>query len=302
MPELAYFQGQFLPRSDVRLEVSDLGLVAGAAVTEMFRTFKLRPFAVDAHVARLRLGLQYLHVAADAFLAELPEILDRLCAHNAAHLPANRELGLVAFVTAGHNLTYLGGAAAEAARQPTCVVHSFALAPELYASRMQQGQALGIATIPAMPAQVLDPTIKFRNRLHWYLADHEVRQRWPGALALLLDSAGHITETSAGNLVVVKDDQLLTPPRSTVLPGISLGYVEQLAHELGFGFREQSLAVTDLESADELLMTSTPLCLVPVSSLDGRRIGHRDVWGPVAKALADRWSSQVGVDIRRQFE
>jgi hypothetical protein len=50
--------------------------------------------------------------------------------------------------------------------------------------------------------------------------------------------------------------------------------------------------------AQEVLLTSTPYCVVPVSSLHGRAVP----WpGPVLEALLSAWSQKVGLDIRGQI-
>jgi branched-subunit amino acid aminotransferase/4-amino-4-deoxychorismate lyase len=136
--------------------------------------------------------------------------------------------------------------------------------------------------------------------MHYYLADRLARQQDPEARALLLDAEGNLTETATANLLVFRAGEgLLSPPRSTILPGISLAFVEQLAADLGIAFSERPLEAHDLLTADEALLTSTPSCLLPVTRFNGQPIGGGRP-GPVFRRLLGEWSRRVGVDIAAQ--
>jgi branched-subunit amino acid aminotransferase/4-amino-4-deoxychorismate lyase len=120
----------------------------------------------------------------------------------------------------------------------------------------------------------------------------------PLASALLLDETGHVTETAAANFLIVRKGTVVTPPRSRVLPGISLAMVEKLCQDLGIPFVEEPLGPADCYAADEALLTSTSFCLAGVSRIDG----HSIPWpGPIWQRLLAVWSERVGVDIARQI-
>src|SRR5262249_28372922 len=139
---------------------------------------------------------------------------------------------------------------------------------------------------------------KQRSRLHWWLADREARDIAPGAWALLLDTGGHVTETAAANFLLVKGGAVLSPPRPTVLDGISLRVTEELCRDLGIPFAERPMTGADCRAADEALLTGTAFCLAGVS-----RLGETTLpWpGPVTEALAAAWSRLVGLDYRAQI-
>ena len=56
-----------------------------------------------------------------------------------------------------------------------------------------------------------------------------------------------------------------------------------------------------MASADEALLTSTPMCLLPVTRLNGRA-DRRRAAGPGVLALIAAWSEMVGIDIVGQAE
>ena len=74
-----------------------------------------------------------------------------------------------------------------------------------------------------------------------------------------------------------------------------------LAQSLGISWAERSLQSDDLAHADELLLTSTPNCLLPVTRLDGAAVGPGRP-GPVYERLLNAWSRGVGFSIAAQAE
>jgi len=297
---IAYLDGQLVPISQARVSVFDLGLVQGASVTEMVRTFGHRPFRLEDHLARLRRSLNAVRFEPVPSTNEFRAIVEQVLAHNEHLLPAGHDWGIVLFVTAGLNRTYVGAAGSERAEAPTVCVHTFPLPFELWARKLELGQHLVTPATRHLPPDSLDPRIKHRSRLHWYLADREARSLDPQAGALLLDHDGFITETSSGNFFIVRDDELLTPTERRTLPGVSQKVVAELAVHLGLGYRAVDLRVYDVRNADEAFTSSTPYCLLPVTRLNGVPIGDGRP-GPVFGRLLEAWSDLVGLNVAEQI-
>ncbi|MCA9235446.1 MAG: aminotransferase class IV, partial [Planctomycetales bacterium] len=141
---------------------------------------------------------------------------------------------------------------------------------------------------------------KCRSRMHYYLADCEAARRQPGARALLLDQRGFIGEASTANVVAYDADRgLVTPKLDGVLPGISQQVLFELADQLEIPRREADLAPAELAVADEAFLTSTSICMQPLTTLDGRPLGSGQP-GPIYQQLLAAWSTLVGVDIAAQ--
>ena len=88
-------------------------------------------------------------------------------------------------------------------------------------------------------------------------------------MALLLDESGRVAETASANVAMVRQGTVLTPPRGTVLSGVSMQVVEELCRLLGLPFQEQALTLADCLSAEEMFLTCTSYCLAGVSRLNG---------------------------------
>jgi branched-chain amino acid aminotransferase len=299
MPEpTSYLNGRFLPQSQVSLTLHDAGFVWGATVTDLCRTFGYKLFRLGDHLARFRVSCLAARIRQPLPDNELQRIAEELVARDSALVRPEQDLALVLFATPGPIGYYLGQPGGPGDAPPTLGIHTFPIPFERYAPLFERGAHLVVPATRHVPGDCLDPGIKQRSRLHWWLAEQQARDVDAGASALLVDQQGHVTETAAANLLIVLDGAVITPPRSTVLGGISLRTVKELCAELKIPFREQPLTVADCLAAQEAMLSSTTFCLAGVSRLDGKPLP----WpGPVYERLLARWSQLVGLDIRRQI-
>lgn len=296
---IAYLNGQIVPFSKAALSVCDMGVVGGTSVPEMIRTFRHQPFRLDPHLDRLEESLRLTGIRLPVTRDELVAICTNVVSQNAKLIPADHDLGLIVFVTAGQNLTYLGRKGLQQARTPTLCVHTFPLPFELWADEFTSGLHLVTTTVRSLPDDVINSRIKHRSRLHWHLAALEARRQDPEAMALLTDHEGYLTETGTGNLIVVEGTTLLTPA-SHVLDGISRDFLAELASSIGLTMASTRLLPEDLQKAREAFLTSTPHCMLPVTKFNGQPIGD-GVPGPLFHRLINAWSDAVGVDIMAQM-
>jgi branched-subunit amino acid aminotransferase/4-amino-4-deoxychorismate lyase len=151
-----------------------------------------------------------------------------------------------------------------------------------------------------MSPRVLPRELKCRSRMHYFLADQQARAVDPQARALLLDDDGSVLEATTANVLVYrKSSGLLSPPRSRILPGISVAATHELADALGICQHEADMQIADVHSADEVLLTSTSTCILPVVRLNGQRIGE-GAPGPIYRQLLAAWRQLAGLDIADQ--
>ena len=296
---IAFLNGQFVPISQAALSVFDLGIVAGASVTEMTRTFRHVPFRLSDHLNRLEQSLKLVNIDPRLSREELVSICERVVSENRRLIPADHDLGLIVFVTAGQNLTYLGLGELSRARTPSVCVHTFPLPFELWADRYETGLHLVTTAIGALPDDVIDNRIKHRSRLHWHLADIQAKKIEPSAMAVLTDPDGCLTETATGNICVVDGSTIVTPSQH-VLHGISRDVVADLSTSLGLTFATARVTPDELARASEAFLTSTPHCMLPVMRFNNLPIGQ-GVPGPVFQRLISAWSKLVGLDVIEQM-
>lgn len=302
MPEtLVFLNGNMVPASQAHLAIFDAGVVLGATVTEMTRTFRQQPYRLDDHLDRLYRSLKYTRMDIGTSKSELASISRELVAHNARLADPEDELGLIHFVTAGEFPVYAGSAGRSARTTPTVCAHTFPMPFELWAPKLKTGAHLVTPSIRHVPPQCFDPKMKYRSRMHYYLADKEAQLVDPDASALLLDLQGNVTETGGSNFLIVERGVIVSPTLVNTLPGISRAMVIELAAKLSIPFVEKDIQVHSVMNADEAFTSTTPYCLLPVTKINGVAIGDGQP-GPMFRRLLAAWSAEVGVDIERQIE
>ena len=311
MTDIAFLDGEWIPAGDLHLPVIDVGFVQGVTVAEQLRTFGGKLFQLDAHLQRLARSLEIVGVALSHNVVESPSVespsvespsveslgtyATELAARNHANLAPGDDLGLCIFVTPGDYATYTGVPAT-----PRVGMHTYPVPFRLWASKYESGQLLSIPTVRQVPANCWPAELKCRSRMHYYLADRQAHETLPGARALILDQDDSILEATTANIVAYFDGEgLVSPPGDSVLPGISVSFLREMAKSVGIKYVERVLRVEDLSRASELLLTSTSPCILPVVRCDDITIGKGKP-GPVFRSLLAAWGEHVGVDIRQQ--
>lgn len=291
---LACWNGRIVPATELSLSVADIGFLQGVTVTEMLRTFRGEIFEIDAHLGRLAHSLNACGIQLPESDRELRQLLTQVAEHNFKLITPGRELAVCLFATPGINPGYAPAAVDDT--RPTLCIYSFEITQERWSKAYAEGLNLLTSHVRQIPRDIVDPTLKIRSRLHWYLADRDVKSRDPSAMALLLDEDGHVTETSVGNIILLTESGLVTPLRTKTLQGVSQQYVMRLASELGMKCTECDLTPGDIAQAREVWLTCTTGCIVPVTRFNGQTIRDGKP-GPVYRQLVVTWSDRVGVNI-----
>lgn len=111
--------------------------------------------------------------------------------------------------------------------------------------------------------------------------------------AVMLNSVGHVAECTGENIFIYKNGKIFTPQTSEcILEGITRNSVIEVAKDLGYEVIETQITRTQLVTADEVWMTGTAAEVVPVTCIDGRKIGNGKI-GDVSKKVHDRFHDIV---------
>lgn len=110
--------------------------------------------------------------------------------------------------------------------------------------------------------------------------------------AVILDPSGFVAECTGENIFVVRDGVIYTPPRATILEGITRDTVMTLAGDMGVPVIEEMISRDQLYIADEVFITGTAAEIVPARKIDFRPVGD-EVPGPIMKALLDLYLDTV---------
>jgi branched-chain amino acid aminotransferase len=91
--------------------------------------------------------------------------------------------------------------------------------------------------------------------------------------AIMLDPEGYVAEGSGMNIFVVRDNVIYTPPRASVLEGITRDSVITLARDIGYEVVEEPIVRDQLYISDEVFVCGTAAEVTAVGEIDTRKIG-----------------------------
>ena len=279
MGTLVSLDGKLVPPEQAVVSVFDRGFLYGDSVYEVLRTYGGRPFAVDAHLARLEGSAARIGLELPRTRAELAAELDRTLS-----AAGNEESYVRLVVTRGSGELSLDPFLAQDPKV-IVIVRPIQLPPK---DAYERGVKVQLVGIRKTGKESLDPRAKTGNYLNSVLALREARRH--GAFeAILLDQGGAITEGASSNVFVVKGGRLATPPvEAGILEGVTRATVFEVAASLGVPVEERRLVPDDLLGADEAMITSSIRELVPVVAVgvgdETRPVGH-GMPGPVVTRI-----------------
>ncbi|MDX6749453.1 aminotransferase class IV [Geminicoccaceae bacterium 1502E] len=295
----AYFNGRFVPESEVLVPFRDRSFIYGDGAFDLTRTFGHRLFKLREHVDRLYRSLRYLRIDPGMGPEEMCRITEEVFERNRHLLGADDDYWVGQRISRGvkriegDNWDHYG---------TTVICECMPLPFKERAAYYRDGIRVVVPSVRRTPPQSLTPRAKTHNYLNLLVAEHEVHSQDPGAWAVLLDTDGNLSEGLGSNIFVVRDGVVLTPHERMVLPGVSRQTAIDLAREQGLEVREADIDLYDAYNADEIFITSTSFCICPVVAMNGVHIGAEgQVYGPVTKKLIDAYVRFVDHDFVAQY-
>ncbi len=297
---LVYLNGEFVPEREAKISIFDSALMFGDMVFEMTRSFNGKQFLLREHLERLYRGIKQLQIPLETSIEEMERLVHATMEANGPAFAPSDEHRMMINVSRGPLGMYkmvFGGQVA-----PTLAIADFPVKWTVasLAHLFDDGVHAVTPSQRAIPAQLLEPKIKNRSRMHYMVANLQVSLlNDPNAWALLLDPDGFVTEGTGANFFIVSDGTLLTPEPRNILRGTRRAFVLELAGKLGIPARACNLESYDVAGADEAFFTSTAFTMLPCTRFNGLPIGEGKR-GPVFQRLLNAFSEAVGVDIEAQ--
>ncbi len=283
-----WFNGKLIPINEAKISLFDHGLLYGDGVFEGLRFYNRQPF-------RLAMNLKRLHQSLVALELSIPfedeELVEGVNACIAAAPQDSGYLRLV--VTRGEgNL----GLNPKSCPLPNVFIVSADL--EIVDERKyREGIHIITSTIKRAVGTGLDSRIKTLNYLHSIMARIEANVAEADE-ALLLNQFGNVAECCAENIFIIKDGVLLTPPCTDgALAGITRQALIDIANEIKLENYEKTLTPYDVYTADEVFICGSGARMIPVGSLDNKKIAHcpGDVFLTIQKRYGELIAQECGV-------
>jgi len=274
-----YRDGKFMSEEQAAVSPFDRGFLYGDGLFETLRCYERKFFRLDAHVERLRHGLETLDITPPAALKDIAPVLQELAKLNYV---ANGVARIV--VTRGVGEFGLLGKFAE---QPMLLTACWPQPPPP-GSRYEAG----IQVVVAHHRLGGTMGLKSLNYLPQILARREAEEARADD-AILLNTHGHVAEATASNVFLVRERELITPAlEPEILPGITRAAVLELAHGEKLPVVERVVHQNDLFHADEIFLTSSVAEITPVTRLGGHWV-HLGQPGPITREMMRAYGALV---------
>ena len=275
---IVFLNGDFTPITDAKISVLDRGFLFADGVYEVIPAYAGKLFRLSQHIERLNSSLQAIRMSPPLSAQQWENTLNKLIQQQPD--PASDQ-SVYLQVTRGANEQRDHQLPEQ--YQPTV----FAMCQPI-ASHNLSSIALGIKAITLDDIRWDWCHIKSVALLGNILLKQQAADQQCTEAILLRD--GYATEGSASNLFIVKNKQLITPPKSHyLLPGITRDLVLELATKEGITCIEREISEQQLFDADEVWLTSSTKEIMPVIELNRQVVANGQpgqLWQQVSTAYS----------------
>jgi D-alanine transaminase len=276
--EVVYLNGEYLPISQAKVSVMDRGFLFSDGVYEVMPIYNGKLMHFEPHMERLKRGLSRLKINVSFSEADVLSWIQALQSENKAHPMQTFYLQIT---RGSHAIRHH---------------HYEAAVPTVFARLqkvVQRDLSHGISAIVIPDQRGMNADIKGLNRLGNVLMSQEAHHA--GAEEAIVFQGGLVSEGATSNVFMVKQGEVLTPPKSAhLLSGITRDVVIEVAGQVGVNVQEKEITVSELYDADEVWIASTSRGLAPVIVLGDKLVGSGEV-GAVYKTVHAAYQTKLQI-------
>ncbi len=245
-----YIDGSFVPEDDATISVNDLSVLRGYGVFDFLRTYSGKPFHFTDHLLRFKRSAALLNLRFESSIDELKELIYSTLSKN--NLP---EYNIKMILTGGISSD---GITPDNPPQLLILVKAPTKIP---ASCYTEGVKIvsshftriitGAKTINYIPAILGLKEARNQNAIE----------------SIYTDKDGFLLEGTTSNFFAVIDDQLITPPETFILPGITRKVILELINdEIPLVIR--NIHKDEIPLMNEAFITASNKEIMPVTSFN----------------------------------
>lgn len=279
MMEIAYLNGEYLPKDQVWISPDDRAFLFAEGIYEVVRWYQGFFYDMESHVSRMKGSLRKTLInwsEEDTFPAIARELI---------RLNKLEEKPALVYLQVTRGVARRSHAFPTPPVLPTVYAFSREFKPEY------QGMESGIG-------------VMLKDDIRWKRCDIKSTALLPNTLSYqeALDSGcnecafvrdGKITECTHSNIFFVSGGTLYTYPESEfILSGITRKNVIRIAGKAGITVREEPVTVSMLPLISEAFVTNTSGEINPVTRLGNQTIGNGKA-GPVTLLIRSRFDDEI---------
>ncbi len=279
--ETAYFNGKFLPKSEIFISPDDRGFLFADGIYEVVRWYEARFYDLPSHISRMKRSLRELRINwsdCDKF----PEIALELIKQN--NLEKQPAMVYIQVTRGAARRTHLFP---HPEVSPTVYAYAWGFVPDTQSRktgiRVMMKEDIRWSRCDIKSIALLPNTISFQEA-------HENGQK-----ECIFVRNGLITEGSHSNIFLVGDGILYTHPETNhVLSGITRKNILRIAAGAGIKIREEAIQENRIRFIQEAFITNTSSEVTPVIELGGNTLGDGTP-GPITRLLSERFDAETAV-------
>ena len=257
---VVYINGEYLPQSQATVSVLDRGFLFGDGVYEVIPVYAGKPLRLTEHLDRLQRSMHRVSLKSPLTQQEWEEIFQTLLESNPG---GDRSIYLQ--VTRG--AAPIRDLSLSADIEPTVFVMVNDIKPVDYAQLEKGIEAITVDDFRWKACDIKSVSLIANVMIRLSANEQNV-------VDAIMVRDGLVTEGTASNIFVVHGGIISTPPKSDcLLPGITRDLVIELARANGLTVKERDIKQGELETAEEIWLTSSTREIAPVVKLDNRVVG-----------------------------
>ncbi|MGE8617282.1 MAG: D-amino acid aminotransferase [Achromobacter spanius] len=274
-----YLNGEFLRVDEAKVSVLDRGFIFGDGIYEVVPVYQGKAFRMAEHLNRLDRSLAALRITPPLDRAGWVDLIEQLLSRT------NLDTCIV-YLQVTRGVAKRDHQFPATPVTPTVFGMISAWSPPPAAQRTQ-----GLTAISIPDERWLHCEIKSVSLLGNVLAKQQAVDANADEVVQFRD--GYLTEGSSTNIWVVSGGKLLAPPKNNlILEGIRYGLMGELAEAAGIPFESRRITQQEVESADELMLSSATKEVLAIVTLDGKPVGSGKP-GPVFEQLRAGYDARI---------
>lgn len=269
---IVFLNGQFLPASEAKISPMDRGFLFGDGIYEVVPSYNGKLVGFGLHIERMQSGLNAIGINLDMTISDWRNIATKLMETN-----GKGNLGLYFHVSRGTDVKRFHAYPEHI--QPTVFAYAFEIPAATTADKqgVKQYKVTSTEDLRWKRCQIKSTSL-LGNVMHFQQGQDAGVQE-----TILFNQHNELTEASACNVFMVKNNVVLTPPLDNqILPGITRHMLLNILRKDGtLQVQERALSMSEVRAADELWITSSSKEIAPVVELDGQPVGNGkvgDIW------------------------
>ncbi|MBO3077421.1 D-amino-acid transaminase [Mammaliicoccus vitulinus] len=274
-----FINDEFVDESEGKINYSDRGYNFGDGIYEYIRIYDGKVFTSKEHYERLFRSAKEIGLNLEGYSVEgLTEVTKTLAAKNNV-------------VNGGVYIQVTRGVAPRNHPFPDASTKPVFSAFSKSYDRPYEELKNGVKAITVDDIRWLRCDIKSLNLLGNVLAKEKAAQN--GAAEAIMHRDQTVTEGSSSNVYAVKDGKIYThPANNLILNGITRRIIKKSAEALNIPFIEEAFTLDFLNDADEVIISSTSIEVMPVIQVNDNKIGDGKV-GQITKQLQKSFDNYI---------